>query len=94
MYSVYLMANKPFGVLYLGQTSDLSTRAWEHRNKIMPGFSSDYNTTLLVWYELHESRESAFKRERQMKSWKRQWKLDLICENNPNWDDLSEEFLA
>lgn len=94
MYSVYLMANKPFGVLYLGHTEDMSKRAWEHRNKIMPGFSSDYNTTLLVWYELHESRESAFKRERQMKSWKRQWKLDLICENNPNWDGLSEEFLA
>jgi putative endonuclease len=89
-FYVYMLASKRNGTLYIGMTDDLLKRAWLHREGILPGFTRDYGVKHLVWYETHESRESALSRERQMKKWNRAWKLELIESNNPNWSDLSE----
>jgi len=72
-------------------TSDLIRRIWQHKNNITNGFSSRYNTHTLVWYEVHETMESAIAREKQLKNWKRDWKLKLIERNNPHWEDLCQE---
>jgi putative endonuclease len=85
-----MLASKRNGTLYIGMTDDLLKRVWLHREGILPGFTRDYGVKHLVWYETHESRESALSRERQMKKWNRAWKLELIESNNPNWSDLSE----
>jgi putative endonuclease len=69
-------------------TSDLVKRIYEHKNDLVDGFTRRYNVHRLVWYEVHESLESAFQREKQIKKWKRTWKLKLIERNNPSWDDL------
>ena len=89
-FFVYIVASKRNGTLYIGTTDDLLKRAWQHRQGVIAGFTSDYGVKNLVWYETHESRESALVRERRMKKWNRAWKLDLIETNNPNWRDLSE----
>ena len=86
--TVYFLANKRNGTLYVGVTSDLINRVWEHKNKIVKGFTQKYNVHRLVWYESHENFESAFKREKQIKEWKRNWKLELIEKMNPEWRDL------
>ncbi|PHQ68173.1 MAG: GIY-YIG nuclease [Robiginitomaculum sp.] len=88
MFFVYILANKQNGTLYLGHTDDLGERILQHKLKANYGFSSKYNCVRLVWFETHETRESAFKRERQMKKWNRAWKLRRIETNNPEWDDL------
>jgi putative endonuclease len=93
-FYVYIVASKRNGTLYTGMTDDLLKRAWQHRNKIIPGFSRDYGTTQLVWYEVHESRESALLRERRIKRWNRQWKLQLIETANPDWRDLVKDLAA
>ena len=90
-FAVYIMTNRPQGVLYTGMTDDLIKRAWEHRTHIRPGFTDKYNCEQLVWYEIHESRESAFARERRIKKWKREWKVKLVEEMNPGWQDLFEQ---
>ncbi|MCW5715862.1 MAG: GIY-YIG nuclease family protein [Bauldia sp.] len=92
-FYVYIICNKPFGTLYIGSTDDIGRRIYEHREGLFPGFSKKYGLKILVWYELAESRETAFTRERQLKKWNRDWKLRLIAEMNPEWRDLYEELL-
>jgi putative endonuclease len=86
--AVYILASKRNGTLYIGVTSDLVKRVWEHKNNVVEGFTKRYGVHQLVWYELHENMESAIKREKQLKEWNRQWKLELIEDTNPNWQDL------
>ena len=90
-FFVYIVANKPNGTLYVGMTDDLLKRIWQHRNDVIPGFTQRYGLKTLVWFEPHESRESAFRRERQLKKWNRTWKLGLIEKENPYWRDLWNE---
>ena len=85
---VYIMANRRNGTIYLGVTSDLARRAWEHRNAVTESFTKEHGCHLLVWYEAFESLDAARLRERQMKKWKRAWKLREIEGLNPEWEDL------
>ena len=85
---VYILANKRNGTIYVGVTSDLIKRIWEHKNNMVEGFTKHYNVHHLVWYELHETMESAIIREKRLKDWKRAWKLELIESKNPEWLDL------
>ena len=89
MFYVYILASKPHGTLYTGLTSDLIRRVWEHKNKVVSGFTRDYGIDRLVWYEAHESHEAALRREKQVKEWKRDWKINLIERENRHWIDLS-----
>jgi putative endonuclease len=86
--AVYILASKRNGTLYIGVTSDLLKRIWLHKNNMVEGFTKRYSVHRLVWYELHESMESAITREKRLKNWKRQWKLKLIESSNPEWQDL------
>ncbi|EIL87134.1 MAG: GIY-YIG nuclease family protein [Rhodanobacter sp.] len=85
---VYMLASKHNGTLYIGVTSDLIKRIWQHRNEITDSFTSRHHVHHLVWYELHETMESAILREKQLKEWRRAWKLRLIEGENPEWRDL------
>ena len=87
-FFVYILASKRNGTLYIGSTDDLIGRVWQHKNKVFKGFTSQYDVDKLVWYEPHDTRASAFTRERQIKEWKRAWKLKLIERENPKWEDL------
>ncbi|SIN61066.1 putative endonuclease [Parasphingorhabdus marina DSM 22363] len=87
---VYLMANKRNGTLYLGVTSRLEQRAWQHREGLMEGFSKEHGCVKLVWFEAFDDIQEARRRELQMKKWKRGWKLELIEKDNPQWKDLFE----
>lgn len=86
--AVYMLASRKNGTLYVGVTSDLQKRIWEHKNNVIEGFTKRYAIHMLVWYEVHETMESAIVREKRLKNWKRQWKLDLIERNNAEWCDL------
>ncbi len=86
--AVYILASKRKGTLYIGVTSNLVKRIWEHRNDLVEGFTERYGVHNLVWYELHESMESAIQREKRLKEWKRRWKMQTIEKVNPNWEDL------
>ena len=86
--AVYILASKRNGTLYIGVTSDLVKRIWEHKNNMVEGFTKRYNVHRLVWYELHDSMESAITREKRLKNWKRKWKLELIESSNPKWQDF------
>jgi putative endonuclease len=90
---VYIVTNRPNGILYVGVTSDLIKRAYEHRTKAIDGFTKRYDLTQLVWYEAHGSIQSAIQREKTMKHWPRAWKVRLIHALNPNWRDLYDELL-
>ena len=90
---VYLLASKANGTLYVGVTSDLVKRVWEHKNNVVEGFTNRYDVHTLVWYELHETMESAIMREKAIKAWKREWKINLIVETNPQWQDLYPQLL-
>ena len=90
-YYVYIITNKKDGVLYVGVTNDLERRMVEHKNKFVKGFSSKYNLDKLVYLEVYQFIEDAIKREKQLKKWKREWKINLIVEENADWDDLSKE---
>ena len=90
-FYVYLLASGPHGTLYCGSTDDLVARVWQHREKVTPGFTSRYGVDRLVWFEVHDSRDGAFTRERRIKEWPRAWKLRLIERENPDWCDLWEE---
>jgi putative endonuclease len=92
-FFVYILASRRNGTLYTGMTDNLARRIWEHRTDAVPGFTSKYGAKTLVWYELHESRETAFTRERQLKKWNRSWKLQLIEQLNPQWRDLFDELM-
>ncbi len=89
-FYVYILSSKRKGALYTGITSDLVKRVYEHKNNPVNGFTKKYNVHSLVWYEIHESVESAMIREKRIKKWKRPWKLELIEQNNPGWTDLYE----
>jgi putative endonuclease len=84
---VYIMTNRPFGVLYIGVTSNLPRRAWEHREGVVDGFTKKYGLKHLVWAEHHDEILSAIQREKSLKRWPRQWKLELIMSQNPDWED-------
>ena len=86
---VYILANQPRGTLYVGVTSDLPGRIWQHKEKIVDGFTKRYGLDILVWYEQHQRMESAIQREKSLKAWYRQWKINLIESTNPDWQDLS-----
>lgn len=90
---VYLLASKYNGTLYVGVTSNLSQRVWQHKNDLCRGFTQRYGVHRLVWYEVHETMESAIVREKTIKEWKRRWKIDLIEGMNPEWRDLYEDIL-
>lgn len=86
---VYIMASRPNGTLYIGVTSNLLKRAWEHREGVIDGFTKRYGCKLLVWFEAYDRIEEAIVREKQMKEWRRAWKIRRIVEMNPDWQDLS-----
>jgi len=86
--SVYVMANRPNGVLYVGVTSDLARRIWEHREGLVDGFTKRYGLKRLVYVERHDDIRTAIQREKNLKHWSRAWKVRLILEGNLNWDDL------
>ncbi|MGH7797868.1 MAG: GIY-YIG nuclease family protein [Candidatus Binatia bacterium] len=90
---VYVLASRRNGTLYVGVTSDLIKRVWEHRNHVVDGFTKKYGVDKLVWYEPHPSMESAIQREKAVKEWKRAWKLKLIEKSNPERADLYETLL-
>ena len=88
MTFLYILTNKPYGTLYIGLTTHLLKRVQDHKNRSVKGFAEKYNLTKLVYYETHDTIESAAKRERLMKKWKRNWKIELIEKANPYWHDL------
>ncbi len=92
MYFVYLLASKPHGTLYVGVTSDLAKRLAEHKAKVVKGFTAKYGVDRLVWYECHEEHAVALLREKRIKEWKRDWKINLIERDNPHWLDLPAPF--
>ncbi|MDA1014012.1 MAG: GIY-YIG nuclease family protein [Planctomycetota bacterium] len=91
--AVYILASQRNGTLYIGVTSDLVQRIWQHKNNVVEGFTKEYGVHMLVWYELHEDMESAIIREKRLKKWNRAWKLRLIEEMNPNWNDLYDSII-
>jgi putative endonuclease len=88
MYFVYIITNQRYGTLYAGVTNDLVRRVYEHREGFVEGFSKRHDLGLLVWYEVHEDITAAITREKTIKRWRRDWKINLIQENNPEWNDL------
>ena len=88
-----MLANKRNGTLYIGVTSNLVKRAYEHKNNIIDGFTKKYNIHKLVYYEISDDIESAIRREKQLKKWNRKWKLEIIEKNNPEWKDLYFEMI-
>ncbi len=91
-YYVYLITNKKDGVLYVGVTNNLERRMFEHKNKLVVGFSKRYNLTKLVYFEVYPQVKDAILREKRLKKWKRDWKINLINEENPNWNDLASDW--
>jgi putative endonuclease len=90
---VYLLANKRNGTLYVGVTSDLVQRIWQHKNDMVDGFTNRYGVHTLVWYEACGTMEAAIVREKAIKEWKRAWKIKLIEKTNPDWLDLYEQLM-
>lgn len=90
---VYMLTSKRNGTLYTGVTSNLLKRIWEHKNHVVEGFTKKYGISVLVWYEIHETMESAISKEKAIKNWKRAWKVKVIEENNPQWRDLYSDLL-
>ncbi|MBE0439109.1 MAG: GIY-YIG nuclease family protein [Gammaproteobacteria bacterium] len=85
---VYMLASKKNGTLYIGLSSDLIKRIWQHKNNELDDFTKKYHVHNLVWYETHQQMNSALAREKQLKKWNRAWKIELIEQNNPAWTDL------
>ncbi len=90
---VYMLASKRNGTLYTGVTSNLLKRVWEHKNNLVEGFTNKYGVHTLVWYELHNTMDSAIQREKAIKNWKRAWKLKVIEKMNSHWHDLYSDLL-
>ncbi len=90
-YYVYILASQKNGTLYIGVTNDLIRRVYEHKQKLVSGFTAEYDVGKLVYYEQTESVEAAIMREKQLKNWHRQWKINLINQHNPSWDDLYDD---
>ena len=91
---VYILASSRNGTLYVGVTSNLIARVWQHREHIVEGFTAKYDVTRLVWYEQHATMDSAIGREKRIKKWNREWKLRLIDEANPSWRDLWPDIIG
>jgi putative endonuclease len=91
---VYILASRRNGTLYVGSTTNLAKRVWEHKNKVIPGFTAKYSVHQLVYYEMHQDIMEAAWRERQFKNWCRKWKINMIEKFNPTWRDLYEEICA
>jgi len=94
MFHTYIIASRRNGTIYAGSTDDLIKRVWEHKEKVRKGFTAKHDVHILVWCEAHESREAAFRRERQIKEWRRSWKLRMIEEDNPTWRDLYDDLVG
>ena len=92
-FYIYMMTNKRKGTIYTGVTNDLTVRVWQHKNNIFEGFTKKYKLYKLVHYEQYEDINSAIEREKQVKKWRRQWKLELIEKLNPEWNDLYEDIM-
>lgn len=93
-YYIYILTNQTNRTLYIGITSNLQKRIWEHKNKVTQGFSSKYNLNKLIYFELFDNPEAAIKREKRLKFWLRKWKEELITKANPKWNDLYEDICA
>lgn len=91
--AVYILANKAFGTIYLGVTSNLAQRIYQHRNSVMSGFSDRYSLYKLVYFEMHEAMADAIAREKAMKKWNRPWKIKRIVAMNPEWRDLYDDII-
>ena len=91
---VYLLASRRNGTLYVGVTSNLVQRVWQHREGLAEGFTKRYGVKQLVWFELHDDMASAIRREKALKEWRRAWKIELIEKTNPGWRDLYEEIVG
>jgi putative endonuclease len=94
IYYVYIMASRPHGVLYVGMSSELANRTWQHREHLREGFTKRYWVDRLVYFEAHTDARIAARRERAIKRWRREWKIALIEKHNPTWRDLFAELLA
>ena len=92
--ATYILASNRNGTLYIGVTSDLIARVWQHREHVVDGFTNKYRVTKLVWYEMHGTMEEAILREKRIKKWNRAWKIRLIEEKNLYWNDLWEEIIG
>ncbi len=92
-YYVYILASGKNGTLYIGLTNDIIKRAWEHKQKLVPGFTEKYNVTKLVYFEVYNNVKQAIEREKKIKRWNRKWKLELIEKDNSNWRDLYYELV-
>jgi putative endonuclease len=92
--AVYLITNKPYGTLYIGVTSNLVRRVWQHREKLVDGFAKQHDLNRLVWYELHQTMYDAITREKQIKKWDCDWKVNLIQTHNGSWCDLFTDICA
>ena len=92
-YFVYILTNKKNGILYTGMTNNLVRRIYEHKNSVFDGFSKAYKLHLLVYYEIQNDINEAIKREKQIKKWKRRWKVEMIEKGNPEWEDLYEDII-
>ena len=92
-YSVYIITNKKYGTLYIGFSSGLKKRIYQHKNKLVDGFSKEHSLDKLVYYESTEDVNAAITREKQLKKWKRQWKINAIEKLNPDWKDLYDELI-
>jgi putative endonuclease len=94
-YYVYILASRRNGTLYIGVTNDLVRRAYDHKNKVIQGFTEKYGVhTLVYYYESYTDVRDALTREKRLKKWKRQWKIDLIERENPNWKDLYSQIIS
>jgi len=92
-YYIYILTNKKDGILYIGSTSNLIKRIWEHKNKVVKDFSNKYNLNKLVYFEIVNDPYNMVNRERQMKKWERKWKINLIEKENPNWEDIYNKII-
>ncbi len=92
-YAVYIVTNRPNGTIYIGSTSKLVQRVWQHRTGALPGFTKRYGLTRLVWFEQYDTIDMAVRRERAMKKWPRRWKLNIIEVMNPTWRDLWDDIV-
>jgi putative endonuclease len=93
-FYVYILTSRRNGTLYAGVTSNLAQRVWQHREAFVDGFSKEHAVKLLVWYEQHETADSAITREKQIKKWNRAWKIEMIEAKNPYWNDLYRDITS
>ena len=93
-FCVYILASARNGTLYVGVTSNLVQRVWQHKEGLVDGFTKEYDVKDLVWYEQHDNAESAIRREKQVKKWNREWKVRMLEEQNPYWNDLYQQIVG